>query len=58
MSKKSEAFIASLDKFINYYESSKGTKPPLIKVKKKDRNLIWPVMDGDFYRGVKLDFVK
>ncbi len=58
MSIKSEKFIKNLDNFIDYYEKGKLKLPPVIKIKKEDRNLIWPVMSGDFYRGVKIDFVK
>ena len=57
MSKKSEAFIAYMDKFINYYESAKKCKPESLRVKTKDKNLIWPILTNGCYKGVRIDFV-
>ena len=57
MSVKSDKFIKNLDDFIDYYEKAKKHKPEVIEVKKKDRNLIWPVMSGTKYKGVEIRFV-
>lgn len=58
MSVKSEKFIKKLDEFIDYYEKGKNKPPEVIELKSKDRNLLWPVMSGEKYRGVKIRFVK
>ena len=39
-------------------KKQKNHKPEEIEIKKKDRNLIWPLLSGDKYRGVNIRFVK
>jgi hypothetical protein len=57
MSVKSDKFIKKMDDFIDYFKKAKKHKPEVLEVKQKDRNLIWPVMSGEKYKGVKIRFV-